>query len=89
MKWKQASGPHQAGQYVPERSWNASARDGELDTAMLDSQIRRVVIFCHDCGYGVNAIPRGGMCPKCGKSSWETNVIRQRLVAVAAGSDEE
>jgi rubrerythrin len=70
----------------PGRAWKSSAPSEELDMAMLQGQIRRVVIFCHDCGYGVGAVPPGGVCPKCGKSSWETNVIRQRLVAVHESS---
>ena len=42
--------------------------------------VNRTVVFCHYCGYGPPEVPPDGICPKCGKHTWEENVIRGRLL---------
>ena len=45
------------------------------------SMPKRVFLICHYCGYGPpDDVPEGGVCPKCGGSSWERFALAEPLV---------
>lgn len=35
------------------------------------SRPKRVFVNCHYCGYSPPEVPPNGLCPKCGRYSWE------------------
>lgn len=70
-----------AGPRAKGSRWKSeSAQADRRDSSMLDEQVTHVFIYCHYCGYGVQAIPAGRQCPKCDKSTWETSIVRDRLL---------
>lgn len=46
------------------------------------SRPKRVFVNCHYCGYSPpgGVIPHGGVCPKCGRSSWDRFALPEPLV---------
>ena len=42
---------------------------------------KRVFVTCHYCAYSPpGGVPIGGVCPKCGGSSWERYALAEKLV---------
>ena len=42
---------------------------------------KRLFISCHYCSYSPDrGVPKSGVCPKCGGSSWERYALSRRLV---------
>ena len=46
------------------------------------SRPKRVFVNCHYCGYSPpgGVIPQSGICPKCGRSSWDRFALPEPLV---------
>jgi len=42
---------------------------------------KRVFVICHYCGFGPDGdVPASGLCPKCGRYSWERYALAEPLV---------
>ncbi len=59
----------------------ATGGSEEFRVPPSDSTPKRVFVICHYCGYSPEGdVPADGVCPKCGRYSWERFALAEPLL---------